>query len=291
MLLIAVPNISEGRDDNTIEAVGAAFATEGDARLLDTHADPDHHRSVFTLAGQPGHLSAALLAGARAATSRIDLDDPRGVHPHVGAIDVVPLVHLDLESRGSAYAEALVTADLLARELELPVFLYGALAEGRTRAELRRGGRAELARRLEAKELEPDFGPPHLHPTAGATLVAARPPLVAFNLELAPPANLERARAIAALIREGGEEGLPGLRAIGLELAHGHVAAQLSMNVEDPFNLPLVEVIAAVRRHAEIARGELVGLAPRAAFEDFPQDVALPGFDPQRHLLENALGL
>jgi glutamate formiminotransferase/glutamate formiminotransferase/formiminotetrahydrofolate cyclodeaminase len=186
-----------------------------------------------------------------------------------------------------------VVADLLARELDLPVFLYGVLAGGRTRAQLRRGGRAELQRRIAAGELEPDFGPPRLHPTAGATLVAARAPLVAFNLELAPPADLERARAIAALIREGGDEGLPGLRAIAVELGRrdGTAQAQVSMNVEDPIALPLAAVVAAVRRHAEIRCGELVGLAPAAALEGFPPDVELRGFDPGRHLLENALGL
>ena len=291
MLLIAVPNISEGRNAAVIEAIGAAFQADGDARLLDTHADADHHRSVFTIAGEPGRLSAALVNGARAAIELVDLNDPRGHHPHVGAVDVVPLVYLDATARGAATAEALVTADRLARELGIPVFLYGALAGGRTRADLRRGGRELLQRRIDAGELAPDFGPRRLHPTAGAVLVAARPPLVAFNLELAAPANLERARALAALIREGGDEGLPGLRAIGLELSDRRHAAQLSMNVEDPYSLPLAEIVEAVRRHAEIERGELVGLAPAAAFAGFPSDVAMPGFDPQLHLLENALGL
>ena len=290
-MLVAVPNISEGRDRATIDAVADAFASGGRARLLDVHADADHHRSVYTLAGEPQALSAALLGGAREAVRRIDLNDPRGLHPHVGAVDVAPIVHLDLETRGAACAEALVLADLLARELELPVFLYGVLGGGRTRAQLRRGGRAELQRLIDAGELEPDFGPSRLHPTAGATLVAARSPLVAFNLELAPPADLQNAREIAALIREGGEEGLPGLRAIALELAGRDGTAQVSMNVEDPLELPLATVVAAVRRHAEISCGELVGLAPAAALEGFPADVELRGFDAGRHLLENALGL
>jgi glutamate formiminotransferase/glutamate formiminotransferase/formiminotetrahydrofolate cyclodeaminase len=290
-VLIAVPNISEGRDRATIDAVANAFTTDHQTRLLDVHDDADHHRSVYTLAAEPQALSVALLGGAREAVRRIDLNDPRGLHPYVGVVDVAPVVHLDRATRGAACAEALVVADLLARELELPVFLYGVLAGGRTRAQLRRGGRAELQRRIDAGKLEPDFGPRRLHPTAGATLVAARPPLVAFNLELAPPADLERARSVAALIREGGEEGLPGLRAIAVELARRDGTAQVSMNVEDPIALPLAAVVAAVRRHAEIRCGELVGLAPAAALEGFPPDVELRGFEPRRHLLENALGL
>jgi glutamate formiminotransferase/glutamate formiminotransferase/formiminotetrahydrofolate cyclodeaminase len=292
-VLLAVPNISEGRDAATIEAVGAAFSAAGPAaraRVVDVHSDADHHRSVYTLAGEPGQLAGALLNGARAALSRIDMSTPRGVHPHVGAVDVVPVVYLDHDTRGAACAEALVLADLLARELDLPVFLYGMLAGGRTRAQLRRGGAEELARRMADGELQPDFGPARLHPTAGATLVAARAPLVAFNLELAPPVDRARAREIAALVREGGREGLPGLRAIGLELSERGVV-HLSLNVDDPTELPLAKVVAAVRRHAELACGELVGLAPRVAFEGFPDDLEMPGFDPARHLLENALGL
>jgi glutamate formiminotransferase/glutamate formiminotransferase/formiminotetrahydrofolate cyclodeaminase len=140
-------------------------------------------------------------------------------------------------------------------------------------------------------QAEPDFGPRRMHPTAGAALVAARPPLVAFNLELAPPATGKTARRIAAAIREGGTEGLEGVRAIGLELPSREGLAEVSVNVEDPAATPLARVVAAVRRHASVQAGELVGLAPRAALEGFPEDVPLPGFDPQRHLTENALGL
>src|SRR5207248_4156555 len=128
---------------------------------------------------------------------------------------------------------ALVLGDLLGDELGLPVFLYGELGGGRTRAEVRRGGLDALAERLATGKLHPDFGPPRLHPTAGAVLVAARTPLLAFNVELAAPATLEDARTIAAAIREGGGEGLPSLRALGLWLAERGVA-QVSMNLEDP---------------------------------------------------------
>jgi glutamate formiminotransferase/glutamate formiminotransferase/formiminotetrahydrofolate cyclodeaminase len=288
--LMAVPNVSDGRDPATLAAIGRAFtSTPGPIRLLDRHADPDHHRAVYTLAGPPGHLGPALLEGARAAIARIDLTASRGLHPFVGAVDVVPLVHLDPTLRGAAVVEALLTAELLASELGLPVFLYGPLAGGRPRAELRRGGPAELARRIAAGELTPDFGPARLHPTAGAVLVGARPPLVAFNLELAPPADLDTARKIAADIRDGGPDGLPGVRAIGLALDSRGGAAQVSVNVEDVEAVPLALVVAAVGRHAPVVAAELVGLAPRAAFDGFPADLPIPGFDPARHIIENAL--
>jgi glutamate formiminotransferase / 5-formyltetrahydrofolate cyclo-ligase len=286
--LLAVPNVSEGRDPAALRAIGEAFAAGG-ARMLDVHADPDHHRAVFTLAGAPGQLAPAVLAGAREALARIDVSAHDGVHPRVGALDVAPVVHLDGDARGAACAEALVLGDLLGRELDLPVLLYGALAGGRTRAELRRGGPDALGDRLRGGELHPDFGPTERHPTGGVALVAARPPLVAFNLELAPPASVDDASRIAARIREGGPEGLPGVRALGLELAERGIA-QVSINVEDPRATPLAAVVEAVRAHATVAAAELVGLAPAAAFDGFPDDIPIPGYDPARHLIER-LGL
>lgn len=286
-MLLAVPNFSEGRDDATIDAIGAALTGSAGVHLLAVHRDPDHNRCVFTLVGEPGTLAPALRAGAQAAIEQIDLRAHEGVHPHVGALDVAPIVHLSDADRGAACAEALVTGDLLGR-LGVPVLLYGALAQGRTRAELRRGGPGELARRIAEGELATDFGPPQAHPSAGAALVAARPPLVAFNVTLRPPATLEQAREIAATIREGGSEGLPGLRAIGLRLERQQ-EIQISMNVERPADTPLRDVIAAIARHAEPAAAELVGLAPEAAFGGFPPDLPIPGFDPDAHLIERAL--
>ncbi len=266
--LLAVPNVSEGRDQGAIGAIAEAF----DARLLDVHCDPDHNRSVFTLAGDPGALAKATSGGAREAQRRININEHRGVHPRVGAIDVAPIVYLDGADRGAACAEALVLADLLATELDLPVFLYGMLAEGRTRAHLRRGGPDELARRLAAGELRPDFGPRTLHPTAGAVLVGARPPLVAFNVELAPPATVDDARAIARAIREGGSDGLHSVRAIGLWL-EDRDRAQVSMNIEDHHATPLARVIEAIAQHATPSEAELVGLAPKSAFDGFPDEL------------------
>jgi glutamate formiminotransferase/glutamate formiminotransferase/formiminotetrahydrofolate cyclodeaminase len=281
--LLAIPNVSEGRDAAVIDAIGQAFASGG-ARLLDVHADPDHHRSVYTLAGGPGELAQALVAGAREAIARVDLTTPRGSHPHLGALDVAPLVHLDAARRGAACAEALVTAHELGR-LGLPVLLYGALADGRTRAELRRGGIERLAQRLADGELRPDFGPGRPHPTAGATLVAARAPLIAFNVELEPPATLEHARAIAADLREGGAHGLPGVRAIGLTLPARGDVAQVSCNVEDHEAVPLAVLVAAVAARAPVSGCELVGLPPRRALAGFPADVPVRN----RRTVEDAL--
>jgi glutamate formiminotransferase/glutamate formiminotransferase/formiminotetrahydrofolate cyclodeaminase len=284
-MLLAVPNVSEGRDAVAVAEIADAFAAGG-AELLDIHSDPDHNRSVVTLKGEPGALSHALLAGAREAVDRIDLTRHDGLHPHVGAVDVAPVVHVTSDTRGAACAEALVAADLIAAELAIPVVLYGALAGGRTRAELRRVGPAELARRLSNGELRPDCGPPQLQPTAGATLVAARPPLVAFNVELQPPATKADAMGIAAGIRESGPTGLPGVRAIGLDLAARGGVAQVSLNVEDHERVSLAEVVAAIARHAPIAEAELVGLAPARAFDGFPDDIPVRN----RRTIEDAVG-
>lgn len=271
--LLAYPNVSEGRDARAIDQIATAFGEH----LLDVHSDPDHHRSAYTLAGAPGELAQAVAEGAATALQLLAIDHHGGVHPRVGVVDVAPIVYLEPADRGAACAEALVLADLLADGLGLPVFMYGMLAGGRTRAQLRRGGTDNLARRVAAGELAPDFGPSEIDPAVGATLVAARRPLVAFNLELAPPATLQDARQIAARIREGGPEGLTGVRAIGVWLA-SRGAAQVSTNVEDHRASPLATVVAAVARHARPAGAELVGLAPRAAFDGFPNDLPLRGY-------------
>lgn len=273
-VLLAVPNVSEGRDEAVLAAIADAYVRAG-ARVLDRHSDPDHNRSVFTLAAPPPALSEALLEGARVAVDRIDLRAHEGIHPHVGALDVAPVVFRTDEQRGAAIAEALVAADLIGEELRVPVLLYGILAGGRTRAELRKGGPAKLAARIAAGDVQPDFGPPHAHASAGATLVAARPPLLAFNVELEPPATEQDARAIAAAIREGGEHGLRSVRAIGRALPSRGSVAQVSINVDDHRATNLVRVVEAIAKHARIRETELIGLAPREAFDGFPDDIAV----------------
>ena len=284
---MTVPNVSEGRDLATLEAIGRAFAP---ARFLDLHTDPDHDRAVFTLAARQGEMAEALVR-RRALGDRAD----RHHRPHrastrtSGALDVMPVVYLDEERRGAAIAEALTAAALIGDELGVPVFLYGELAtrpEHAERAWIRRGGPKELARRIEAGELVPDYGPAKPHPTAGAVLAAARPPLVAFNVDLVTD-DLAVAKRIAAGLRESGG-GLPGVRALGLYLAD-RKRAQVSTNVHDHRAVPLRDIVEYVRERADVAEAELIGLAPRAAFEGFPDDVPLRGFDPERHILEDVL--
>jgi glutamate formiminotransferase / 5-formyltetrahydrofolate cyclo-ligase len=292
-ILEAVPNVSEGNDEESLRAFGRALARPG-CRLLDVHSNLDYGRSVFTLIGAPQALADALVAGAREIVSRLDVRAYRGAHPCIGALDVVPIVYLRREDRELARDEALAVANRLAGELDLPVFLYGELAtepQRRERAFFREGGWRTLAERLERDELEPDFGPRRAHPTAGGVLVAARPPLVAFNIEL-ECREVNAARSIAARVREEGG-GLPGVRAIGVKLeTQGTV--HLSANVHDPFEVPLGRLVEVVRREAErdgvrLVAAELVGLAPAAALDDFPSDVPLRNFDERRHVLENRL--
>ena len=283
-LLLAVPNASVGPGASAVDAIASAFTP---ARLLDVHSDPDHGRSVFTLAAAPGDLASALASGARKAIELIDLTSHAGLHPHIGALDVVPVVYTGLELRGAAQAEALTVAATIGSELGVPVFLYGDLATAdgrRERADLRRGGVAGLAGRILAGELPPDFGPAAVDPRIGATLITARPPLAAFNLDL-DSADLELAQRIAAGLRESGG-GLPGVRAIGLFLgARGR--AQVSTNVHDPVAVPLADVVARVRAHATVAEAEIVGLVPEAALEGFPADVPIRG--EGRPTIEDAL--
>jgi glutamate formiminotransferase / 5-formyltetrahydrofolate cyclo-ligase len=280
--LLAVPNFSEGRDQPTIESLKAAVAP---ARLLDAHSDGDHNRTVLTLTAAPGELAAAVVRAAAVSIARIDLNAHAGAHPRVGALDVAPIVYLTPEDRGAACAEALLLADQLGRELKLPVFLYGLLTDNtRTRAQIRQGGPAGLAARLADGELRPDFGPLKPHPTAGAVLVGARPVLIAFNVELAPPATLADAQRIAATIREGGTQGLSGVRAIAVQLTNPD-RPQVSINVEDYQLTPLRTVIEAIEQHTAIARAELVGLPPRAALGGLPAHIEVAN----RRFLEEAL--
>jgi glutamate formiminotransferase len=262
--LEAVPNFSEGRDTRTIDAIGSALAQH--AHVLDLHVDRDHHRCVYTLAGDGPALEEALAAAARVATERIDLTVQRGAHPRIGAIDVVPLVALAESDREEAQATALRVADRIAA-LGVPVFLYADSGGGRRPHDLRRGGPAGLQERLDAGELAPDRGPARLHPTAGAAIVGARGILAAFNVNLRTR-DVAVARELARRVRAR-DGGLPGVRALGLELPEQGIV-QVSMNIEDPARTPLYRVVEFLRAEArtfgvELDRSELVGLLPAAA--------------------------
>ena len=288
--LLAVPNVSEGRDATRVEALARSFS-EG-VTLLDRHSDPDHNRTVFTLAGEPQALRKALARGAVEAIGSIDMNAHGGIHPAIGALDVCPLVWTDPAERDLARA----TAGEVAAEiggLGVPVFLYGELAEGPERVErayFRNGGLTELWLRMEAGELQADRGPGQPHRTAGATLVTARPPLGAFNVALDSD-DLELARAVAAGLRESGG-GLPGVRAIGLQLSSGRV--QISTNVHDPLAVPLGIVVERVRSLAAPlgawpVEAELIGLIPAAGLGDYPADVPIRDFDPELRTIERRL--
>ena len=287
--LEAVPNFSEGRDRATIDAIAEALG--GRTRLLDVHSDPDHNRSVFTLVGEDAAVVEALLAGIACARDSIDLRRQEGAHPRIGAADVVPVVPL----RPADMERARVTASEVGRrvgeELGLPVFLYGELASGRGPAFFRAGGTEELARRLSAGEIRPDFGPEALHPSAGGVIVGARKPLIAFNVDLRG-GSVEDARAVASVVRER-DGGFPGVRALGLDLP-GAGRVQVSMNVEDWEAAALHEIVArieveAAARGVEVAGSELVGLMPAgAAAAAAGAMLRIDGFDASR-LIETRL--
>ena len=284
-MLESVPNFSEGRDAGVVAALRDALSTP--ARLLDVHVDADHHRSVFTLVGEPDELLESLLAGIACARDRIDLSHHEGAHPRIGAADVVPIVPLRAADLEQAGAVALQLARRVGEELELPVFLYGESTGGRGPAFFRRGGTEELRRRLERGELTPDFGPRQLHPTAGGVIVGARRPLIAFNVNLGT--GVDVAREVASVVRESGG-GFPGVRALGLDLPRAGVA-QVSMNVEDWEAAALHEIVARVTaeaeaRGAEVLGSELVGLMPAgAALAAAGAALRIAGFDAS-HVLE-----
>ncbi len=260
--------------------------------LLDRHSDRDHNRTVLTLAGEPGALRAALVEGAAEAIQSIDMSAHEGVHPAIGALDVCPVVWAEPADRALARETAREVAAEVG-DLGVPVFLYGELAQGPERAErayFRNGGLAELWLRMEAGELLPDQGPEQPHRGAGATLVTARPPLGAFNVELESD-DLELARAVAAGLRESGG-GLVGVRAVGLPLSSGRV--QISTNIHDPVAVPLAAVVERVRSLAAPLGGrpiaaELVGLIPAASLAGYPNDLPIRDFDPELRTIERRL--
>ena len=291
MPLVAVPNFSEGRNDRVIRALEATLGTH--ARVLNRHYDAQHNRCVFTIAAEPPQLVEALVAGAAHAVDLIDLRKHQGLHPHIGALDVAPAVWQTRERHDDALAAAGEAAEGIAA-LGVPVFFYGELASSPDRVErafFRRGGPAELARRMGSGELAPDLGPSEPHPSAGATLVTAREPLVAFNVEL-DTSNLEIAREIAAELREA-DGGLPGVRALGLPREGGRT--QVSMNIHDPRAVPLARVVEeitrlAARHDARAVEAELIGLVPEVALEGYPDEPPIRNFDPRRDVIENVLG-
>jgi glutamate formiminotransferase len=269
-VLECVPNVSEGRSPAALSALADELRRVPGVRLLDLAPDVDHHRTVVTLAGDAGSLRAAVLTLFAWAERWIDLRHHRGVHPRIGAVDVVPFVPLAGATLEQAVAAARETAAAVAARFGLPVFLY---EEAATRAHLRRlaairrGELPALAERLAQPEWAPDFGPAALHPRLGATVVGARFFLLAVNA-LLDTADVEVARAIAAVVREAAG-GLPGVRALGL-LLPSRGRAQVSMNLVDYRRTSLLSLLQRVAEEAtargvQVVETELVGLAPAEA--------------------------
>jgi glutamate formiminotransferase len=279
--LESVPNFSEGRDRATIDAIGEALAAR--VRLLDVHADADHNRSVFTVVGDDDELVEALLAAVAVARERIDLRRHDGAHPRIGVADVVPIVPLRQGDMERARRAALALGERLGAT-GLPVFFYAPPVRGP--AFYRRGGVEELQRRLDAGELDPDFGPAQLDQRAGGVIVGARRPLVAFNVNLR--GSVEVAAQVAEVVREAGG-GFPGVRALGIDLPRAGLV-QVSMNIEDFEAAALHEIVDRVadeaqRRGAEVVGSELVGLMPAgAAAAAAGAMLRIDGFDASRVL-------
>ncbi len=285
-----VPNVSEGRDAARLQRLRAAVTGSPDVVLADVHADPDHHRAVFTVLGAPDAVAAAALALAGAVVVEVDMREHHGIHPRIGALDVLPFVPL----AGVTMAEAVELAHRVGRALAarhaLPVYYYGHAArrpDRRALRALRRGGYEGLPARLATAEGVPDDGPARFDARSGAVLVGARDVLVAYNVWLATD-DLAAARAIARAVRESGG-GLPAVQALGLRLAR-RGRAQVSLNLLDyrvtPIPAAFDRVSAEARRHGvDVERAELVGLAPRAAFAGrAPASVGLDALPPERYL-------
>lgn len=267
-LFECIPNFSEGRNQDTIERLAAAARAAG-ARLLHQTFDADHNRCVFTLVGEAQALSDAVLAMARVAIERIDLREHRGVHPRIGALDVLPFVPLREAQMSEAVALTRATAERLWGELRLPCYFYEEAAsrpQRRDLAHVRNVGFEALAARMREEDGAPDVGDPTPHPTAGAVAVGARRLLVAWNV-VARDLDLETARAIARRMR-GRSGGLQTLKALAFALGDGRV--QLSFNLTDVAATPLHRVTELARRQVLQAGGsvvgaELVGLLPLEA--------------------------
>lgn len=269
-VLEAVPNFSEGRDLDVVADLVRALERPG-TEVLDWSADPDHHRSVVTLIGEPAAVEDAVVEAAAVAVRRIDLTTHTGVHPRIGAIDVLPLVPLAGLTMDDAVLAARRVGRRLGAEVGLPVYFYGAAAadrEGRGLARLRRGGFETLRQGWPEDRapdvLPPDWPHPGAHPTAGVTCVGARKLLLAWNVDV-EGITLDAARGIARRIREIGG-GFTGLRAMALELPRqGRI--QISMNLEDveaTSPLDVVQRIEALTRAAggRAGRTEVIGMMP-----------------------------
>lgn len=289
-ILECVPNVSEGQDRRAVDRMSEAIRRVSGVRLVDVHMDPDHHRSVFTFLGSPTGVEAAALAFAAEVFALIDMERHRGLHPRMGALDVLPFVPLRDATMTDAAAVARRVGEALARAHDVPVYFYGAAAAAASRRvliDVRRGEYEGLPRKLRDPAWRPDAGPARFNSRAGAVAVGARDVLVAYNVWL-DSYDLEAAQSVARAVRES-SGGLPALQAMGGRLTRRGLT-QVAMNLVDYRRTSIPRAFDAVRSEAArlgvaVRRGELVGLAPRAAFEGrSPESVGLVDFAPDRYL-------
>ena len=285
-----VPNVSEGRDRARVDLLAATVRAVPGVTLANVHADPDHHRSVVTFLGAPEAVEAAALALAARVVALIDMRQHRGIHPRVGALDVLPFVPLAGVTLEQTVALARRAGRAIAERHALPVYYYGRAATrpGReTPRPLRRGEYEGLPARLASPDGAPDDGPARFDARSGAVLVGARGVLVAFNAWLTTD-DVTAAREIARAVRES-SGGLAAVQAMGVLLA-SRGTAQVSMNLLDYQRTPIPVVFDRVvdearRRRTSVSRSELVGLAPRAAFAGrSPESVGLGRVTPDLYL-------
>jgi glutamate formiminotransferase len=293
-IIESIPNVSEGRRTEVVERLAHAVRSSPGARLLDYSADPSHNRSVFTLAGEAPAVAAAVLSLFTEAAASIDLRAHTGEHPRIGAVDVVPFVPIEGTTMAECIALARAVGAAVADQFGVPIFLYedAAADPARRRLEdIRRGGLEGLAARMAAGTWVPDFGPRAPHPSAGATVIGARRPLIAYNINLDTD-RLDVARAIAASIRES-SGGFKYVKAAGFRLAHRGVV-QVSMNLTNYEHTSMFDVFEAVKRAAarhgvSVLDSEIIGLVPAAALAHSGNvDLQLARFGPNQ-ILENRL--
>ncbi len=293
-ILECVPNFSEGIHPDIVRRIVAAMQVEG-ARLLDYSLDRDHNRSVVTIAGTPAAVVEAAVAGAGKAAELIDLTRQTGVHPRIGAADVIPFVPVAGISLAEAAMLSRQAGMQIWRRFGVPVYFYGASALRPDRIQLEdvRRGQFEGLREAALKDTmrRPDVGGPELHTTAGASVVGARSFLIAYNVYLSAGADISHARAVARDVRAS-SGGMQGVKALGV-VANGR--AQVTMNITDFRITPMAEVFRAVQElaakcGAAAAEGELIGLIPEAAYADGAEWTArIPDFDPELKILERRL--
>jgi glutamate formiminotransferase len=294
MLIECVPNVSEGRRTAVIDAMAGAISHLKHVRLLDRSSDPSHNRSVFTIAGEPSAVQAAVLALVERAIADIDLRTHRGEHPRIGAVDVVPFIPIQDATMADCVELAKTVGAEIAQRFSIPVFLYEDASNNPARKNLediRRGEFEGLAEKMRSPGWAPDFGPATPHPSAGAVVVGARMALIAYNINLATD-RLDVAKKIAAAIRHS-SGGFRYVKAAGFRLDDRGLV-QVSMNLTNYEKTPIYRVFEVVKREAErygvaVLESEIVGLVPSAALTAATRFyLQLDGFSDDQ-VLENKL--